>query len=1028
MPKSLRVLIVEDSANDAELLVRQLRRAGFAPDWTRVDSEAEYLGRLQGDIELVISDFDLPQFSGMRALELRNRSGLDVPFILVSGTIGEDTAVQAMKQGANDYLIKDRLTRLGSAVEHALDECHLRSERRKAAAALVESERFNKATLDSLVAHIAILDEHGTILAVNEAWRSFAAENGLAGGNAAVGENYLRVCDATQGSPGAEARAVGDGIRAVLHGQPAGREVEYSCHSQTEQRWFVARVTPFPGDGPRRAVIAHENITQRKLAEAEVVASERHYRLLFENNPQPMWVYDLETLRFLAVNGAAVRHYGYSREEFLAMTIKDIRPAEALARLRAHLENPRGELADRSIAQHRKRDGALIEVEISASNLRFSGRPARLVMASDVTERQRGEHELREKTAFLEAQVSSSLDGILVVNEHGRKVLQNQRLTDLLRIPQEIADDPDDRRQLEWVTSHARNPPQFAERVAYLNEHRSEVSRDEIELADGTQLDRYSAPVLGKAGEYFGRIWTFRDITEAKRAERTLRESEERFRRLIENATDLISVVDVTGRIEFQSPSVQRLLGYLPQEVLGHRITEFIHPDDVGIATEGVARALANTQPKTVEYRIRHRDGRWRILQSIGRLMPDQGGRKLVVVNSRDVTDTRELEAQFLRAQRLEAIGTLSSGIAHDLNNILAPMLMATGLLRSDLKDPRSRELIAMIETGAQRGANIIRQLLTFSRGIEGERVSVQWRHLIKEMADIARETFPRNITISEYVPRDLRPVSADATQLHQVLMNLCVNARDAMPNGGKLTLQAEQVELAAGGLPSHPDARPGHFVLVAVSDTGSGIPAGVIEKIFDPFFTTKEIGKGTGLGLSTVLGIVKSHGGFITVDSALGKGTTFRIYLPVDHALAWEALPEAEPVLPRGHGELILLVDDEEAIRWATAGALEQRNYRVVTAADGDAGLRLFHERRAEVKLVVTDLMMPVMGGQALMQTLRRIDPQLRMIAATGLEPGEKRAELRALGVRTILMKPYSPQALLEAVAAELGEPAKPA
>jgi PAS domain S-box-containing protein len=529
-------------------------------------------------------------------------------------------------------------------------------------------------------------------------------------------------------------------------------------------------------------------------------------------------------------------------------------------------------------------------------------------------------------------------------------------------------------------------------------------------------------PVRGADGAIIGSQGVLFEITARKQAEAALSESEERFRSLIENATDLIAVVDATGRIEFQSPSAQRLLGYSPGEVLGHLVTDFIHPEDFRIAGEGIARALAQAAPKTVEYRIRHRDGRWRVFQSIGRLMPQHGGRKLVVVNSRDVTETRELEAQFLRAQRLEAIGTLSSGIAHDLNNILAPMLMATGLLRGDMKDPRSRELIAMIETGAQRGASIIRQLLTFSRGIEGERVSVQWRHLIKEMAEIARETFPRNIAIAERVSRDLRSVSADATQLHQVLMNLCVNARDAMPDGGKLLLQAENVELTSANLPPHPAAKVGAYVQVAVSDSGTGIPPEIIEKIFDPFFTTKGFGKGTGLGLSTVLGIVKSHGGFITVKSATGEGTTFMVYLPAEPGGAATLEPPSERYPRRGQRELILLVDDEESIRLATTSAVEQGNYLVLSAPSGEVALALFRERRADIRLVVTDLMMRGMGGQALVAALRALSPDLPIIAATGLEPGEKRAELRALGVQEILMKPYDARQLLDAIGTALG------
>lgn len=1017
MNRAIRVLVVEDNLVDAELAIRELRRAGFDLNWKCVETEPAFLEQFHAGVDLVISDFEMPRFSGMRALELRNESGLDVPFILVSGTIGEDLAVEAMKRGASDYLMKDRLTRLGLAVQHALDECRLRGEKRE--------------------------------------------------------------------------------------------------------------------------------------AEAAVISSERHYRLLFESNPEPMWVYDLESRRFLAVNSAAVDHYGFTRDEFLAMTIKDIQLAEPLVALEADAEATSGGRVGPAERRHRKKDGTLIEVEISANDLEFAGRSARLVLASDVSARKRAEESLK----LFRALMDHSLDSIEVVDpvtarivdvneracvSHGytREEYLNLTLFDLtvdlsratfddtmvrLRLDRGTVFIGDHRRKdgatfpveigLNWVSldrdylvavvrdvsERRRVEREIARAADALQRQQTELlilfdlipaliwfkdtnnvilrvnqrvadalgkRVDQIEgrpsqeiypndaarlFADDLDVIQTGVPKLGhvetiqdatgrklwvqtdkvpyhnREGKVIGIVVMAHDVTERKQAENMLRESEERFRGLIENSTDLIAVVDVMGRLEYHSPSAQRLLGYSPEETLGKCITDFIHPDDVGVATQGMASAFAGAPSKTVEYRIRHRDGRWRVFQSMGRLMPELAGRKTIVVNSRDVTETRDLESQFLRAQRVEALGTLSSGIAHDLNNILAPVLMASDLLRRDVKNPRSLELVAMIELSAQRGANIIRQLLTFSRGIEGERVSVQWSRLMKEMAALARETFPRDITISERVVPELDPVSGDATQMHQVLLNLCINARDAMPHGGNLGMQAQNVELSVGDLTRYPNAKPGRYVLVEVSDTGTGIPPEVVDKIFEPFFTTKEIGKGTGLGLSTVLGIVKSHGGFIRVQSSLGKGTTFQIYLPSDNSVKSEMEGEVEVAPALGQLELILLVDDEATIRLVSTATLKEWNYRVVSASNGREGLALLHERRAEVKLVVTDLMMPVLGGQSLIRAVRALAPEIRVIAATGLDPGEKRAELRELGVRTILMKPYSARFLLKAVAAELREPARP-
>lgn len=392
-----------------------------------------------------------------------------------------------------------------------------------------------------------------------------------------------------------------------------------------------------------------------------------------------------------------------------------------------------------------------------------------------------------------------------------------------------------------------------------------------------------------------------------------------------------------------------------------------------------------------------------------------------------DITEKKQLEEKLLRVQRLEAIGTLSGGIAHDLNNILAPILMAAGLLREKLAESRDRELLGLIESAARRGAEVIRQLLTFSRGIEGDRVSMQVRHLVKEMAGIARETFPRNLTWIDDIPRDLWPIVADVTQLHQVLMNLCVNARDAMPAGGTLTVTAKNVQLEKHDTQFGAEALDGPYVLLSVRDTGHGIPRANLERIFDPFFTTKPIGAGTGLGLSTTLGIVRSHGGFITVYSEPGHGSAFHVYLPATpDGVIPGAVPDADDHA-NGAGDTILVVDDEASIVVAVRLCLERRGYRVLTANNGREGLAVLAANAAEVKIVFTDLMMPVMDGLALAREVHRRYPDVRVISSSGLDPEGRPAETEAGVIAEFLNKPYHPPALLAAIRRQLpgGAPA---
>lgn len=515
-----------------------------------------------------------------------------------------------------------------------------------------------------------------------------------------------------------------------------------------------------------------------------------------------------------------------------------------------------------------------------------------LEVSEGEAKRRQAEQELRWRTAFFEAQVHSAIDGILVVDSDGKKILQNQRMHELWKIPPPIADDPDDSRQIQFILGQVKEPQGFAENVAYLYAHPDESSSDVIELVDGTTLERYSAPVRGSDGRYYGRVWTFHDITESKK-----------------------------------------------------------------------------------------------------------------------------LEQQFLRAQRMESIGTLASGLAHDLNNILTPIMMSVAVLRMRMSDEKRANLFDTIEMSAARGAQIVKQVLTFGRGLEGEKRPLQVEMLVREMEQMIRSTFPKDIAVETVVEPHLWLVLGDATQLHQVLLNLCVNARDAMPHGGRLRLSASNLDIDASYASMLPETTPGPYVLLEVSDTGSGIPPEILERIFDPFFTTKGVGKGTGLGLSTVHGIVKSHDGLLKVASEPGEGTTFQVYLPAapDQKAVVDAASSLPP--PTGHGELVLVVDDEPMIAAAARTVLEANGYRVLTATDGAEALSVFSQNAHDVAIVLTDVMMPVMNGALFLRTLRKMSQDVPVIASTGLAEKSQIDELKAMHIETVLRKPYNAGTLLRAV-----------
>jgi PAS domain S-box-containing protein len=592
-------------------------------------------------------------------------------------------------------------------------------------------------------------------------------------------------------------------------------------------------------------------------------ASELSYRRLFEAAQDGILILDVDTGRINDVNPFLVKLLGYPHGEMVGKTVGELSPFKDIWSNKVMLERLQ---EDGYVRYHdlplETRDGRKIAVEFVSNVYQAGDKKVIQCNIRDITERKRVEEDLRWKTAFLEAQVDSALDGILVVDNQAKKILQNQRLNDLWKIPQHVAENKDDAVQIEFIASQTKNPRQFADKVAYLYSHPDDVSRDEIELVDGTFLDRYSSPVRDKAGKHYGRIWTFRDITEQ-----------------------------------------------------------------------------------------------------------------------------RKMEGQFRHSQKMDAIGQLAGGVAHDFNNILAVIQMQADLLKTENGiTPAQLETAMEIGKAVQRASALTRQLLLISRKQTLQLRDLDLNESINEMTKMLRRTLGENIKLQfKFAMQDLF-IHADAGMMDQILMNLAVNARDAMPKGGQLVIETSAVDFDESVRAHSALARPGSFVCLSVSDTGCGITPENLPRIFEPFFTTKEVGKGTGLGLATVFGIVQQHQGWINVYSEVGHGTTFRVYLPRLAKMSEQEIRQPVLIPMLGGNETILLVEDDASLRASVRKTLSQLGYRVLEATNGIEALKVWKQDRDEIHLLLTDLLMPGgMTGKQLGKQLLKENPKLKVIYASG-------------------------------------------
>lgn len=754
---------VEDNPNDAELVQALLTRAW--PDCVikQVDTRQsfeELLGR--GVPNLILSDFSLPSFDGLSALSIARRITPDTPFIFLSGTIGEEVAVEALKNGAIDYVLKDRMSRLVPAVQRALAQAEEHSKRRRTEEALRETQERYRQITENVADLIAVLDTNGRRIYNNPAYQTILGDAG------------------------------------TLAGTDAFEDVH-------------------PEDRDRVRSIFQETVRTG-------VGQRTEYRFLLRDG----------TVRFIESQGSVVRD----------------------------------------------NTGNVVSV---------------LVVSRDITARKQAEEQIREQAS------------------------------------------------------------------------------------------------------------------------------------LLDKARDAICVTDLTQRITYWNASAEALFGWSAAEAAGQNVQTLLLQQEAFRHQEAMKALMAEGQWQG-ELRLRTKTAAMVLVESRWTLVTNaQGVPKSILLINTDITERKRLEVQFLRAQRMESIGTLAGGIAHDLNNVLTPILVAAQVLQTHASKD-DRPMLETIEKSALHGAALIKQVLLFARGAEGEHSPLQVRHLIAEMEKLLRETLPRSITIHTRFDRDLWLVKGDATQLNQVLMNLCVNARDAMPSGGQIEVSAHNVTPTSEFLRAHPELKPGPCVEISVKDTGSGIPPELMERIWDPFFTTKELGKGTGLGLSTVLGIVKGHGGTVTVSSTMGHGTRFHIYVPAVPDEHTVRPPEKRVALPRGNGEGILVIDDEHYIREVVGSMLRYCGYQGFYAPSGAAGIDLYQRHRDEIDLVLVDMMMPGLDGASTMRLLRDIDPELRLVAMSGMLENAAFAPGAELENVDLLRKPITAEDLLTKIAAVLASAKKPA
>jgi len=1066
----LRVLLIEDSEDDAALVVRELSRGGYDPTWERVDTAAALAAALRRQPwDLITCDWMMPQLTAPAALQLIQESGYDVPIIIVSGEVGEEVAVTAMKTGAHDFVSKHRMTRLVPAIERELREADGRRARKRAEHALRESEASVRSVLSALSAHIAVLDRDGTITAVNQAWLRFAAANGDPdGARTGVGINYLDTCRRVRGTC-PEAAQVLRGIEAVMEGSVREFTLEYPCHGPDEQRWFVLSATSLQ-TARGGAVVSHVAITSRKRAEAALTAMAAKYRDLVETAHDLIWSVDT-TGRFIFINQAVEPMLGYTPAEVLGRPFTDfLDAAEGERVVDVFREILTGVRRFGIEIEVRHRDGRTVGALVNA--LPVFGGQGRVVgvtgTTTDVTDRKRAERELLRRVEFerLIATVSTNFIN-LASNEidagiaHALQMIGAATGTDSAYIARFSADgtmwtlthkwsaggwpalsETFEQRPaalLPWVMEHLRR--REVVHVPDVAGLPAEAAADRDLLVQWGARSVLAVPMVS-AGRLAGLLgfaamreqhWPddsialLRMVAEmfTNALDRQQAEQERlRLEAAVQQAAEGVIISDPHGRMLYANPAAERITGCTRDELNTQLPDILLQQEPDRVALQQMIATLSRRQVWQGLWVRRCRDGsRCEIDVTVSPVL-DAGGHVVAYVGiGRDVTHERQVEAQLRQSQKLEALGRLAGGVAHDFNNQLTIIKgCAQFLLNGFPPDSPSRRDIERIEETVNRGARLVRQLLTFSRLEPLDTQPLNLNDLLNDMSPMLRLLLGEQVTMQLRPTSVLWPIRADRAQLEQVVMNLVINARDAMTPGGVATaahtiaLETANVTLSESLPSAVEDITPGPYVMLAAADNGPGMSPEVQAHIFEPFFTTKE-GGGTGLGLATVFGIVKQHGGYIACDSEPGHGTRFRLYFPRDQGAAPAATlegPSERRRLPDAAGRTILVVEDEANVRNVLVRALQESGYQVHSAADAAAALRTA-EQLGAIDLLVTDIVLPQGSGHLLARRLMPARGNARTLFISGYYT--EALDLSEFPGSRFLQKPFGLDELLRVV-----------
>ena len=1159
MNRKLQILHLEDDPDFAEWVRSLFAQDGLDVELKCVGDRAAFEAALDaGAFDAIVSDYHLPSFSGLDALAMVRKKNPHIPFILVSGTIGEQAAIESLRAGATDYLLKQQPDRLPSAVRRAVQEAEERARLRAAETELVRREKHFRTLTENSLDVLCILSRDGNFL-----YASPSIERALGYKPEELrGQNFFARLHPDDLLPVQEAFQF-----ALDHPERTVKKQFRHQNKNGEWRHLELVGQNRLQDPEIGGLVADcRDVTDRWRAEEELRNSEEQYRLLFHGNPNPMWVFDLETHAFLEVNEAAIQHYGYSREEFLTKTLADIRQSEKNGRPKtAALDT-----ADRNVIwRQRRKDGSLIDVEVIWSPIVFGEHFAALTMATDVTERLRIEyrnsifsklgHRLSSASTNSEAAmiiceaadalfkwddfaldlyfaVSDEVFSLLTVTTvEGQRVeipsspqpktanavvqrvikkgaellssFENKRFSAVtmlapirkgehvigllfvqnhmpgaytnrdLEVLQTLADqcsgalervraEQDLRESRQRFRDLFENSPDaifvedldgtvldvnFAACVLHgltreqligkntLNDlippsRRENARRDFQKLASGKlswvggeslTADGNSTPVEVRAGrvEYNGKpalLLHVRDITERRAAEAAVQSSEMLFRSVWENSVDGMHLTDENGVIIAVNKAYCKLVGMEAEELEGELFTivyaESENPQAILERHREHFRARAANRKIQHQYTLHN--GQVMALEITDSFIELHGQPLLLFSLFRDVTTQQRLEEQLRQSQKMEAIGQLAGGVAHDFNNILTVIHgHASLLLSSELEESASRSA-QQISQAAERAAALTRQLLTFSRRQLIQPRKLDMNKIVGNMTDLLGRLLGEDVSLQlNYCPSPAM-VEADVGMMEQVLLNLAVNARDAMPKGGRLTVRISIVDLDEAHVQRHPEARVERFVCVSNTDTGSGIPPENLQRIFEPFFTTKEVGKGTGLGLATVYGIVKQHQGWIEVESIVGKGTTFRIYIPYVGSAQAETEKPTTQISIRGGTETILLVEDERSVRELVSRVLQKYGYKILPVGNGVEALETWNQHKNEISMLFTDLVMPDnMNGRELAEKLWAERPGLKVIFTSGYSSDIVGKDFKLEPGLNYLQKPYQPQALALAV-----------